>query len=256
MAAKRRQGGVVRDGRDGYDVWHGIEQKTPTAKTPTVRPARKSMPSAPMSARGPRDAAPKGRDGFEMFYGIAEKERSQTDPDSHIVNSGEWLKKVKELESQLQAALASGPDAQSAAAGPAAAGVVEAAQGAQATVQQSIQRRQSMPGSICIGAPAGASDIRRSNSDALSDGEGQGDASAGASPSAERSAKEVQVFSVSTPAAPCPPPFLQSPASGGDAAAGAGTRQCPVTAAMPATRSVPRVVAPLDLSKAKAPGDC
>lgn len=208
-AAKRHQGGVVRDGRDGYDVWHGIEQK---------RPGRKSMPSAPLSARGPRDSRPrdadcrKGRDGFEMFYGIAEARKTDS-ADNRAVNSGEWLKKVKELESQLQATLASGPDAKNGVTSAATEPAI--AQGVQAEEKKIVDRRLSMPARI--GLPSGAcDDAEKQVEENCSCGSSSTDGDVtDVSPSKRSSATgEVQVFSVSTPAAPGPPPFLQLPLAG------------------------------------------
>lgn len=71
------------DGRDGYDVWHGVHQseRRRTARKSiggicndhSAASAASSASAASGSSRKPRSSLPEGsRDGFEMFFGISE----------------------------------------------------------------------------------------------------------------------------------------------------------------------------------------
>eukprot|EP00927_Polykrikos_kofoidii_P077890 TRINITY_DN74785_c0_g1_i1.p1 TRINITY_DN74785_c0_g1~~TRINITY_DN74785_c0_g1_i1.p1 ORF type:complete len:423 (+),score=60.05 TRINITY_DN74785_c0_g1_i1:86-1270(+) len=132
-ARQRERGGVVRDGRDGYDVWLGVEQgekkMQPRRKAADadagsggVPPAQNKHGSNAAFCRvGRANTLDNLRDGFDMFYGIGDGDAaggrapvsnaSAADGDlqESLLSKQAWLTEVKRLEDQLQETMARGP---------------------------------------------------------------------------------------------------------------------------------------------------
>eukprot|EP00448_Togula_jolla_P001259 CAMPEP_0170616490 /NCGR_PEP_ID=MMETSP0224-20130122/25897_1 /TAXON_ID=285029 /ORGANISM="Togula jolla, Strain CCCM 725" /LENGTH=295 /DNA_ID=CAMNT_0010942289 /DNA_START=105 /DNA_END=992 /DNA_ORIENTATION=- len=176
VARLRERGGNITDGRDCYDIWYGLQQ----GETPSARPARASRPSEKAST------ASSTRDGFEMFYEIGDS-------------------------AGRAAPMMAVPDPASTAmhAANAAPTVPTVPRGGAAAAEEWLREVKDLEGRLQAALAAGPkAKAKASSSIRVAPPVDQ-------SMSKEKtSSKEVQVFSVSTPAAPAPsaPVSLAPPA--------------------------------------------